>query len=490
MIRKFIYLEWKQFFRSANFSQSLAVKIFTIIGVLYFSALFTLMGISTFFIIQEELPNEDPFILVNNYLIYWFLIDLTYRFFFQKMPTVRIIPLMTLPISKKKIIHYLLGKTIFSVFNILPVMFFLPFIVVLIIMDYPAIHVIPWFFAIMIMEACINFINFLIDKSTVWFASFIVVLALLIGFQKFEIIDFTEYFGTIFYTIYLYPYLLILMLGLLYFIYHLNYTFILRDFYIDTRLSHKKKAISTHTLSWLDRFGTMSIFLKNDIRLIWRNKRPQQVLLIAVFMLFYGLIFFTNETYDDSTLMKVFVALITTGGFLFSFGQYVPSWDSEYYKLLMSQNILYRKYIESKWWLMIVSVILSLILTTPYIYFGWDIYYLFIACAFFNMGVNSYITILGGVYNRIPVKLNVKAKAFENMKGFSFIQLFIGLPKLIAPLIIFYPFYIFVSFNAGIFALIVVGIIGLLLKNILLDQIVKIYQEEKYDTIQAYSENS
>ena len=40
-----------------------------------------------------------------------------------------------------------------------------------------------------------------------------------------------------------------------------------------------------------------------------------------------------------------------------NFGQFVPSWDSAYYKLLMSQNITYKDYLASKWWLVVIATV-------------------------------------------------------------------------------------------------------------------------------------
>ena len=64
---------------------------------------------------------------------------------------------------------------------------------------------------------------------------------------------------------------------------------------------------------------------------------------MSVLFLFYGLLFMTGaiDAYEGP-FWKVFAAIFVSGGFLFTFGQFVPSWDSAYYPLMMSQNIQYR----------------------------------------------------------------------------------------------------------------------------------------------------
>lgn len=114
-----------------------------------------------------------------------------------------------------------------------------------------------------------------------------------------------------------------------------------------------------------------------------------------------------------------FASIFVTGGFLMTFGQHVPSWDSEYYKLMMSQNIKYKLYLESKWMMLVVGTLLSFLLSIPYLYFGVKIFGMIAAGAMFNIGVNSILVLWGGALNRTPIKLNEKAKGFGNTQAFS-----------------------------------------------------------------------
>jgi hypothetical protein len=274
------------------------------------------------------------------------------------------------------------------------------------------------------------------------------------------------------------------MIGL----YKANFNFIRKGFYLDGAISKKTKEVKTTDLTWMNRFGAVAPFLKNDIKLIGRNARPKQVLFMSFMFLFYGLIFYTQDIYKETPAFLAFASMFVTGGFLMSFGQLVPSWDSEYYKMLMSQNIPYRQYLESKWYLMVFAVALSFVLSTPYIYFGWDIFAMIAAGALFNIGLNAFITLFGGALNRVPIELNVKAKAFSNTNGFNPTQLLIAMPKILLPMILFYIPYKLISFNAGLIVLGASGVLGILLKNIFLNKIESIYQKGKYKTIAAFSE--
>ncbi|PZD79089.1 DUF5687 family protein [Mesonia sp. K7] len=490
MVRKLLSLEWKQFKRSPNFQKGLAIKIILILAVVYFAVSFLFLGVGAFFIIEDAFPDQDPITVVNNYLIYWFLFDMFYRFFMQQMPVLNVKPFMVLPIKREKLIHFVLGKTAFSVFNFLPQFFFLPFSIVLLFQGYSPLLVIGWYLAMLFFTLCVNFLNFLINKNNTFFYIIATLLLGGIALQIYQIVDFTVYGGMFFNKIYEIGYGFLIPLLALILLYRINYTIIRKGFYLDEEIRKKTKAVSSQDMSFLNRFGDVAPFLKNDIKLIIRNARPKQVLLMSFLFLFYGLIFFTQDIYRDMPAVLVFASVFVTGGFLMTFGQLVPSWDSEYYKMMMSQNIPYRLYLKSKWILMIVGCLVSLVLSIPYLYFGMDIFLMIAAGAAFNVGLNSFITLLGGVLNRVPVKLNEKAKAFSNTQGFNPTQLIIAIPKMVGPMLIFYIPYKFINFEAGIFALALSGIIGLVFYKPILNKIEEVYQKTKYKTIAAYDEKN
>jgi len=490
MIKRFISLEWKQFFRASYFQKGLAIKILLILGALYFGGMAILLGGGMFFILKKIFPEIDPIISINNFLIYWMLFELMIRYFLQQLPVMNIKPLMLIPIKRNTVIHYLLGKTTISFFNFISLFLFLPFSIVLLANGYPPVNVILWFVSLMCITMSLNFINFLINKSNTVFYIIAPLLLVLIGLEFFNIYKISEPIGLVFNALYNNPVFVIVPILIMAGMYYANFKFIRRGFYLDDTVSKKVKEVNATDLSWMNRFGSIAPFLKNDVKMIWRNARPKQVMMMSFLFLFYGLVFYTQEIYRELPIVLAFASMFITGGFLLSFGQLVPSWDSEYYKLLMSQNIPYRKYLESKWYLMVVAVTISFILSTPYLYFGWEIFAMIAAGALFNIGLNTFITLFGGALNRVPIELNVKAKAFSNTNGFNPTQLLIALPKMLLPMILFYIPYKLINFNAGLIVLALSGVLGIVFKNFFLNKIEGIYQKGKYKTIAAFSEKN
>jgi hypothetical protein len=61
-----------------------------------------------------------------------------------------------------------------------------------------------------------------------------------------------------------------------------------KNLYLDAGLSSKHDVAKTEDLTWLNQFGTIGTFLKNDIKLIKRNKRSKTTVGLRMsFLWFY-----------------------------------------------------------------------------------------------------------------------------------------------------------------------------------------------------------
>ncbi|WP_396139349.1 DUF5687 family protein [Flavobacterium sp.] len=489
MFKHFINLEWKSFFRSASFATNLALKIVMGFMAIYFMVIFVAAGVAVFFLLKEEFHLE-PLATVNKFLIYYLVADLVIRYFFQKMPVTNIKPLLNLPIKRDTIVHFSLGKTSISFFNILHAFFFIPFTVVLLINGY-GFQVILWHLGIMALIYANNFINVLLNnKDSVFYSLLTIVVSL--GFaQYYQIFDVTNYTQPFFQGMYNTHYLFLIPILLAIITYYFSFDYFKKNLNLDTGLAKKSDEAKTENFTWLNQFGTLGTFLKNDIKLLKRNKRSRTTVIMSFLFLFYGLFFFTNfiEAYQNPA-MQVFAGIFVSGGFLFTFGQFVPSWDSAYYQLMMSQNIQYREYISSKWWLMVIGTLISTIIASFYLYFGWQTYMLIVVGAIYNIGVNSHLVMLGGAFVKTPIDLTMGNKAFGDKQAFNIKTMLISIPKLAVPMILYALGYYLFSANIGFLFVALAGVLGFAFRNKVFAMIEKIYKTEKYATIAAYKQKN
>jgi hypothetical protein len=484
MFKKFIYLEWKSFLRSASFGTNLAIKIVMGLFALYFIGCFIVMGFAIYPILEDV--GLNPLQTVNKYLIYYLVGDLLIRYLIQKMPVVNIRPLLILPIKRNVIVHFTMGKTILSFFNFLHAFFFIPFSIMMVIKGLPVANVLLWHLGVLALIYSNNFINILANnKNAILFPLGIIVGGFAVA-QFYDWFDITLYTSLFFQGLFDTYYMSLLLLFVAIAWYYFAFNYFKNNLNLDEALQAKSETATTENLTFLNQFGSLGTFLKNDIKLIKRNKRSKSTLMASFLFLFYGLIFFTNSSQPE--IMKIFAGIFVSGGFLFTFGQFVPSWDSSYYPLMMSQNITYRDYLNSKWWLVVIATIISTILGSFYLYFGWQTYLFILVGAIYNIGVNSHLVLFGGAFVKTPIDLASSKGAFGNKQGFNVKIMLLSIPKLLLPLALYGFGKYFFNANTGLLFVAIAGILGFSLRNLVFKKIEKIYKSEKYATILAYKQ--
>jgi hypothetical protein len=106
-----------------------------------------------------------------------------------------------------------------------------------------------------------NFINIILVRQFIWY--FLTIAAVLAGLHGFfNVTDYTApFFNAIFNTYWALQlwHLLVCILLL---------SSISKNLYLDAGLSSKHDVAKTEDLTWLNQFGTIGTFLKNDIKLI------------------------------------------------------------------------------------------------------------------------------------------------------------------------------------------------------------------------------
>jgi len=488
MFKHFILLEWKSFSRSASFGTNLVLKVFMGLMALYFVGLFLVLGFAIYPILEDSRLN--PFSTVNKFLIYYFVLDLVIRYFIQKMPVMNIRPLLILPIKKNTIVHFALAKTSISFFNLLHAFFFIPFSIMLVINHHSLPNVILWHLGILGIIYVNNYINILLNNIDSVFYS---VLAVVVGFgvaQYNKVFDVTTYTAPFFEGLYKTGFLFIIPLLVAIMAYYFAFNFFKSNLNLDEGLAKKSEEAKTENFNWLNQFGTLGTFLKNDIKMIKRNKRPRGTILASAVFLFYGLLFFNNVSgFNHNVGMQIFAGIFVSGGFLLNFGQFVPSWDSSYYQLMMSQNIQYKEYLSSKWWLMVIVTLISTVLASFYLYFGWHTYFLIVVGAIYNIGVNSHLVLLGGAFNKTALDITSR-KGFGERQAFDIKTMLIAIPKLAVPMILYAIGTTVFNDNIGLLFVAVAGVLGFAFREKVFQKIEGIYKSEKYATIAAFKQKN
>ena len=479
-------LSHKKFVRAHQLEAKLTIKILMGFIVLYFGGSLLFAGIAIYPILSDQFPERDAISVINSVLVLIFILELSIRYFLQQLPVTEIKSFLLLSIPKKRIIRNVLFRSLLSVYNAIPILFYLPISISMLQDDYALGQVIAWWVAVTAFSLCLNFISFLATKNNKALAGFVILIILLYLSESYMDVETLRAVGYFFDTIITQPLWVLVPLGVFVLLYQITFSFLKKNLNLEGSLIAKKEVANTGRYDFLDVFGSHALFLKNDLRLIVRNVRPKNIVRMSFLFLFYGLFFFTQDNQPES--MLVFASIFISGGFLLTYGGYVPSWESEHYAFLMCQNLSYKKYLDSKWRLMTFAIIVSSALSLPYLYFGVKIYLMILSGAAFNIGLGTWITLYGGLLNKQPLRLNVKAKAFENTQAFSGKMMLMIFPKMVLPVLLYIIPATLFNPTVGYITLATSGVLGIVFKNQILTQMVKLFVKQKHEMLQAFTQ--
>lgn len=465
MFKWFISNQWKSAIRSSVWQKNLVINIILGFFLLYMIANLLIVGLFLNEILKQVFPGEDVIRTFNSGLFYYFGVDLFIRFYMQDVPVMSIEPYLHLPIPKRKIINYLLAKSLLAVFNFVPIFLALPFCIRVIAPAYGGGIALLLFIGIYGFIFFNNYLILYVKKQIVarpWIALlFGVCLGVLILLEYLHVISLAHASAAFFGRLLEQPVLVLLPLAMVLLMYFLNYRFLLANTYPEEISTRKAgRAVATGDIRFLHRFGEVGELIALEMKLIWRHKRPRSVLILTAAFAFYGLVFYTNPHYQKGTAILIFPGIFLTGIFLFNYGQFLLSWHSNWYDAFLSKNISPFTFVLSRFWILVPVCLLSFVLSIPYVYFGLKILYINFACMLFNIGFNSRLVMFFSMIS--PKRIDLTKRSAMNWQGVNASQFLLVLIVMVLPFLIYTPFGIMGLPYWGIGAIGIAGIISLL----------------------------
>ena len=479
----FIKNEWRQARRSSMWEQALGVKIF--LGFLFFIIFAEMIGGSIVVAskFEEIFPDDDPVEKFNSFLLYGFGLGFLLRFFMQKVPVLSIQPYLHLPIKKSTLVNYVLGKSLLSFFNFIPIVLFTPFIIFQMAPWYSGLQITGYVFAIIFSVLAVNFLNILFKRNLSgnnWISGIIALVIIGLGFlDHYKLLSVSDFSSFLFSALLTQPVWILIPLCILTLAYTVNFKSLLIKLYPEENVRFKKGSKKTISdIKYLKQFGTIGELILLEIKLFLRNKRPKSSLIFLPIFLLYGFIFYTQDIYMSMTGMLIFVGAFMTGPVLMIYGQYLLSWESSYFDGILTHIDDFHQYFRAKYYIMVGASLAAYIITIPYVYYGTEILYINTATMLFNVGVGPLFVLLMATNNKKRLDLS-KGAAF-NYQGVSATQFLMSFPILLMPLLVYLPFWAFGQSMAGIIAIGIIGIVAFAFNKSLINLAVQRFINRKY----------
>jgi len=304
MFAKLSGIQWKGAVRSTMWARNVAANIFIGIGLLLLALNLISIGLFIDLIFEKAAPGIDPVKIVNSYLLYYFIVDIVARLILQKKHGIKVKPLLLLPLSRNSLVHYILVKSFYSIFNFIPLLVIIPFTIKVVVLNYGAAESLAWIFFFIFLVLGNSFIATYVKKAATASYKYAVIFSLTgIGIfllDKFKIISFSKISSAIFSLPLENPAYVLLPIIALAAIYNLNFGFLKSKLYMDTMLPPvSRRTGSSALLQKIAEKGETGKFIALELKLLMRNKRSRSTVYLSISMIFFGLIFYPGYTRDE-----------------------------------------------------------------------------------------------------------------------------------------------------------------------------------------------
>ncbi len=477
--------------RSNFWQKSIVINIIIGFFMLIMFSYLVLLGLFIDKILIDIYPEGDVFAIFNGGIIYYLCADLFVRFFMYSLPVINIESYLALPIKKSKILNFILLKSSINIFNVLPLLVFIPFALKVINANYSGILAFSWFVLMIVLVLNNSFLLHYLKRKFIDKPAIIGFFAFIIGsayfLDKFDIFSLSEISSNVLTYISYNPIFIIVPVIILALNYGINYTYLKSRMSIEeVNVKKQKKVDGLSKLKYLDSFGDLGEMILLELKLVWRNKRCRSVINMSPIFLFYGFFFYPQEIYLEGFGFLIFVGIFMTGGIMFNYGQYMLSWESNYFDGIIANNIDFYKHFRAKYYMIISTVIICYILTIPYVFFGTKVLIINTATFLFNLGFLSVLLMYFSSNSRKRMDMS-KSSAF-NYQGLGATNWIMVLPFFILPILIWLPFNLMGVPYWGIGVIGGIGVISLAFHKSLMKIVVKRFEEKKHLIAEGFRE--
>jgi hypothetical protein len=459
--------------------------------MVYFLVLAIVLGQNIDTLLKDK--GGVPFETFNSVILFYFLGDLLIRCFLQPLPSIQLTPYLRFKIRHSSILTYLLYRSLWNFFNIVPLLVVVPFAIKIIHPNFGSFHSVIYLFGFFLVVLLNNYtatlINYLSRKNALYLVIPFVMAGAIMGLQSLGIPVklWSVSFGRM--LMQGNPMLFVLVIFLLTAIYLSIYKILSKNFYFD-EINAKNSANSSKRFIWMDvfnQYGETGAYFSLELKLLLRNKRPRQMMVMFPLMVVYLLfiVFKDGHNRPDSVITMMFISMAMAAGSSI-YGQFMFSWESIYFDGIMARKNNFVNYVKSKYYLL---VSMATIVFIPLIIF-FCIKHLFdpillVSFFLFTLGPLSFIIIFFGTFNDGKIDLN--QSSFFNYQGVKGNQFILTLVLMLMPLGIYSLFNYLAGDLAGKLAIIIPGILFIVYHNWWIKAIiVQRFMSRKYKNLEGY----
>ena len=411
-------------------------------------------------------------------VVFYVLVDLLVRYFFQSLPSQTVKPYLTLPVPHQQITSIYYGRLLTSIFNWIPFALSLPLSIRLYI-EQPNISILIHGIGLAMGIAWLNqslflILKLLLNKATrrsIALVSSVITLLLLAYWQLDFVVDLLQQIDTLYAALFVFLTSLITSA--------VAFRELLKTLNTESQLSSSKNwfASSKREIeSWN--------WLLVEWLFILRTTRPRSMVLMGAFLLVTIIFIFITQA-ETNPATKIY-GVLAPAWVSINYGQFLFAWEGTFFHSIHSLPLNLNEYVSQKHKLLqLFCIPPTALLLSASIFFPEYLLFL-ISAAIFGMFVTIPLLTLTSTFNNKA--LDNSESAFANYQGTSAIQAITILPLLVLPAMLYFiAMHVeYVSFEA---LLLVAGAIGFICQRWVIKWTADLLEYRKYKMIENFKKN-
>jgi hypothetical protein len=377
----------------------------------------------------------------------------------------------------------MIGRTVFDVFNYLPLLILTPVIFTIVVPYVGGFHAAIWILTLLLLIGSNNFLvvflKRLLGVKPLYVAAFAAGIIALVLLDRLALISLSGISSGVFGFFPQHPIAIIIPFTWLIATYSMQYYFLQIHLYPEEIQKKKSEQVQDRAESQiLKSMGLIGSIISVEFKLYLRNKRTKTMLYLAPVFLLYGLMFYPQGIYMHQEQFLMFVGVFMTGGMMLNYANYAFGYESSFFDGLLTKNIDFSQYIRAKYYIAVLISTIFYILTIPYLFYGIKILLINTAMYFYNIGILSFLLLYIATFNKKRIDLS-RGGAF-NYQGIGASNYLAIIPAFILPFLIYLPFKYMGHRYWGIAFTGLLGITGLFLSGYFIRLITRSFHRRKY----------
>jgi hypothetical protein len=474
------------FRRSPALEQSMIAKVLMFIGGAFFVLYLIFFG--TMFATVANSGREPG--MIGGIMPFMMLVDFFLRFMVQQTPLMLVKPYLLLPVPRHSVIDVFLLSSVFSVYNMLWLCFFLPYCFIVFMGGSGFWLALSLLFIgmsyILINSQFYLMMRTLISRSLLWWVVPIIVyglyfVSLLIDSKGDVFAEIAEALVWINEQ----PWWIVVVFVILAVLYisnrEMQFRFVSEE--VSRQEKNVDKPIHVSNYSFLNRFGQMGEYLKLEMKSIFRNKAIRTRVISSLSLI---IILSAINAYTDmyGKAMNVFWCYYCFSLYGVTTLVKIMGPEGNYIDLLLThrENIL--KLLYSKYYFHCAILIVPFIIMLPAVIEGKFSILMMFAYMFISSGLLYFLLFQLAIYNKQTLPLDQKMTGKGNIE--NGIQLVVELVGMFLPIALSTMLSLIFGDTIAFTVILVIGVIFTLLHPLWLRNIYNRMMKRKYENLEGF----